>query len=273
MVLQRDSSGLPRLIGDNTSESVDLSVANSRFGGVTNFPSGVWMIGGDDSVTGSTANDLVFGNEGEDIISGGFGNDSLFGGKAKDAVLGGEGNDSINGGQDADVLTGDFGNDILLGGKGNDFLVSGSGNDTLVGGLGRDFLAGLGDTNSLKIGGSNLYVLQAEPGVRDVNNADIIVNFRPAFDKIGLADGLTVNDIVLENLTNVPLTIQLEFPQAAASFAPPGLSNIFQPQSLVTSGTLIKIKNSGDVIGFVDLVTPAQLQNSIANSFISVQGF
>jgi hypothetical protein len=54
-----------------------------------------------------------------------------------------------------------------------------------------------------------LYVLQAEPGVRDVNNADLIANFRPAFDKIGLADGLTVNDIVLEELTNVSLSMQL----------------------------------------------------------------
>jgi Ca2+-binding RTX toxin-like protein len=273
MALQRDPSGVPRLIGDNTSESVDLSVANSRFGGVTNFPSGVWMLGGDDSVIGSTANDLVYGNEGEDILRGNFGNDSLLGGKGKDPIIGWVANDSINGGQDGDALTGDIGNDILLGGKGNDFLVSGSGNDTLVGGLDRDILGGLGENGSIKIGGSNLYVLQAEPGVRDVNNADIIVNFRPAVDKIGLADGLTVNDIVLEELTNVSLTIQLEFPQAAASFAPPGLSNLFQPQSLVASGTLVKVRNSGDLIGFIDGVTPAQLQNSILNSIISVQGF
>src|SRR4028119_867286 len=123
MALQKDPSELPRLIGDNTSESVELSVANSRFGGVTNFPSGVWMLGGDDTVIGSTASDLVYGHEGEDIIRGNFGNDSLLGGKGKDAIIGVEGNDSINGGQDGDALTGDIGNDILLGGKGNDFLV------------------------------------------------------------------------------------------------------------------------------------------------------
>lgn len=273
MALQRDPSGLPRLIGDNTSESVELSVANSSFGGLTNFPSGVWMLGGDDTVVGSTASDLVYGNEGEDIIRGNFGNDSLFSGKGKDAIIGGEGNDSLNGGQEGDAITGDSGNDILLGGKGNDFLVSGSGNDTLVGGLGRDILTGLGDSSSFKIGGSNLYVLQAESGVRDVNNTDIIIGFRQAFDKIGLADGLTVNDIVLENLTNVLLTIQLEFPQAAASIVTPQQSQIFQPTSVVTSGTLIKIRNSGDAIGFVDGLTPAQLQNSVLNSIISVQGF
>ncbi|MEG3839951.1 calcium-binding protein [Microcoleus sp. herbarium14] len=265
MTLQRDPSGAPRLVGDNTSEYVDL-----RVGSAGNSSGGVLLLGGDDTIDGSTNNDLIFGNEGEDIIRGNFGNDSLFGGKGKDAILGGDGNDSINGGQDGDVLFGESGNDVLLGGKGNDFLVSGSGNDTLVGGFGRDFLAGFGDNNSLKIGGNNLYVLQAEPGVTDVNNADIIVNFRPAFDKIGLADGLTVNDIVLENLPNVSLTVQFEVPQAAGSFIPPDL---LRPISTVTSGTAIKLRNSGEFIGFVEAVTPAQLQNSILNSIISVQGF
>ncbi len=265
MALQRDPSGTARLIGDHTSEYADL-----RVGSAGNSSGGVLLLGGDDTIDGSTNNDLIFGNEGEDIIRGNFGNDSLFGGKGKDAIIGGEGNDSINGGQDGDVLFGEGGNDVLLGGKGNDFFVSGNGNDTLAGGLGRDILGGLSDNGSLKIGGNNLYVLQIEPGVTDVNNADIIINFRPAFDKIGLADGLTVNDLLLENLPNVKLTIQLEVPQATGSFASP---EIFNATSFVTSGTVIKVRNSGDVIGFVDSITPAQLQNSILNSFISVQGF
>ena len=273
MVLRADPSGVPRLIGDNTSESVFLSLTNSQFRGIANFPSGVWMLGGDDSVIGSTANDLVYGNEGEDILRGNFGNDSLLGGKGKDAIIGVEGNDSINGGQDGDALTGDIGNDILLGGKGNDFLVSGSGNDTLVGGLDRDILGGLGENGSIKIGGSNLYVLQAEPGVRDVNNADIIIGFRQPFDKIGLAGGLTVNDIVLENLTNVLITVQVEFPQVTGSLVTPEQSQLLKPVSIVSSGTLIKVRNSGAPIGFVEGVTPPQLQNSILNSIIPVQGF
>jgi hypothetical protein len=273
MALQRDPSGVPRLVGDNTSESVELSLANSRFGGVTNFLSGVWMLGGDDTVIGSTASDLVYGNEGEDIIRGNFDNDSLLGGRGKDAITGNEGNDSLNGGQDGDLVFGESGNDTLLGGKGNDFLVSGSGNDTLVGGLGRDFLTGLGESTSLKLGGTNLYVLQAEPGVRDVNSVDLIVGFRQLFDKIGLAGGLTVNDIVLENLTNVTITVQLEFPQVAGSIVTPEQSQLLKPVSIVSSGTLIKVRNSGAPIGFVDGVTPLQLQNSNLNSIIPVQGF
>ncbi|MEG4943331.1 hypothetical protein [Microcoleus sp. F4-D5] len=76
MVLQTDRSGVPRLVGDNTSESVDLFLLNSKFGGVTNFPSGVWMLGGEDTVIGSTIGDWVFGNDGEDFLIGDPGNDS-----------------------------------------------------------------------------------------------------------------------------------------------------------------------------------------------------
>lgn len=261
MALQRDPSGSSRFFGDNTSEYVDLRIGS---GGISS--GGVLLLGGDDTIDGALTNDLIFGNEGEDVIRGNFGNDSLFGGKGKDAILAGDGNDSINGGQDGDFILGDSGNDVLVGGKGNDFLIAGNGNDTLIGGLGRDLLGGFTENSPIKIGGSNFYVLQAEAGVTDVNNADLIVSFRPALDKIGLADGLTVNDIVLENLTNVPLTLQAEFPQAAGSFIP---ADQLRPLSLVTSGTLIKIRNSGDLIGFVEGATPAQLQNTI----ISVQGF
>jgi hypothetical protein len=50
-------------------------------------------------------------------------------------------------------------------------------------------------------------------------------------------------------------------------------SELFKPRSIVTSGTVVKVRNSGDLICFVDSVTPAQLQNCILNSIISVQGF
>ena len=73
MALQPAPSESRLLIGDNTSEVVTLSIADA-----TNFPLGVWMLGGDDVVTGSTANDLIYGNDGEDFISGDLGNDSLF---------------------------------------------------------------------------------------------------------------------------------------------------------------------------------------------------
>lgn len=261
MTLQPDPSESRRLIGDNTSESVTLSIANTA-----NFPLGVWMLAGDDVVTGSTANDLVYGNEGEDIISGGLGNDSLFGGKGKDFLTGEEGNDSLSGGQDADFLIGGAGNDILLGGRGNDLLISGSGNDTLVGGLGHDILGGLDDNNSLKIGGSNLYVIQAEPGVTDVNNSDFILGFRVGVDRIGLAGGLNATDVDLQYVTNVTVLFGYDAPESFKLFTPPGS---FDTQPIQSQGTLIKVRNSGDIVGFVANVRVADIQGSI----ISAQGF
>lgn len=268
MALQRDPSGVPRLVGNNTSESVELSVAYSQFGGPTSLPSGVWMLGGEDTVFGSTIGDVVFGNEGEDFLIGDFGNDALFGGKAKDALYGDQGNDTINGGQDADGLLGDTGNDVLFGGRGNDILFGDEGNDTMIGGLGRDILFGTYEESGDPISTpeSNLYVVQAEPGVTDINNADFLGDFIIGADGIGLANGLTTNDIVLENLTNVSITLQVDFPQAGGSFSSPDLLN---PISFATSGTLIKVRSSGELIAFVDGVTPSQLQNSIS----SVQGF
>ena len=226
------------------------------------------MLGGEDTVFGSTIGDFVFGNEGEDFLIGDFGNDSLFGGKGKDALYGDDGNDSMNGGQDADGLLGYAGNDILLGGRGNDILFGDEGNDTLIGGLGRDILFGTYEEtlDSTLTRESNLYVVQAEPGVTDINNADFIGDYILCVDGIGLANGLTTNDIVLENLTNVSITLQAEFPESTGSFASP---DILRPFSFATSGTLIKVRSSGELIGFVDGVTPSQLQNSIS----SVQGF
>ena len=261
MALQPDPSESRRLIGDNTSEFVTLSIADAA-----NFPLGVWMLAGDDFVTGSTANDLVYGNEGEDIISGGLGNDSLLGGKGKDFLTGEEGNDSLSGGQDADLLIGGAGNDILLGGRGNDLLSSGSGNDTLVGGLGHDILVGFDDSNSLKIGGSNLYVIQAEPGVTDVNNADFILGFRVGLDRIGLAGGLNATDVDLQYVTNITVLFGFDAPESFKLFTPPGSFDI---QPIQSQGTLIKVRNSGDIVGFVANARVADIQGSI----ISAQGF
>ena len=262
MALQPDSLEPRRLIGNNTSEVVTLSIADT-----TNFPLGVWMLGGDDQVIGSTANDLVYGNDREDIIEGDLGNDSLFGGKNKDFLGGDQGNDFLSGGQDADWLMGGAGDDVLLGGRGNDALFSGNGNDTLVGGFGRDILSGLDDNNSsFKIGGSNLYVLQAEPGVTDFNNADVLISFRPGVDRIGLAGGLNPSDVDLQYVTNVTIVLGFETPETLKQFLPPSVLNAPPIQS---QGTLIKVRNSGDIVGFVAQTRVADVQSSM----ISVQNF
>ncbi|MEG4854567.1 calcium-binding protein [Microcoleus sp. B5-D4] len=266
MALKPDPSGALRLIGDNTSELIQLFP-----GDITNFPLGAWALDGDDTVNGSGASELILGNQGEDILTGFAGNDSVFGGKGRDALFGGEGNDSLSGGLDADRFLGGAGDDILLGGRGNDLLSDGEGNNTLFGGLGRDFFECGFDNN-------NLCVLGIDPATTDINSSDIIERFDPDLDRIGLASDLTVNDIVLEPVQNVALTYTFDGPQALQPLLPPGPAGTSgsasgtQPRSGITgvySGTLIRVRNSNAILGFVQDVTPNELQSRI----VSVQGF
>lgn len=253
MVLKPDTSGIVRLIGDNTSELIQLFP-----GGLTNFPLGAWALNGDDTVNGSGASELILGNEGEDFLTGFAGNDSLFGGKGRDALYGSDGNDCLSGGLDADFLIGEAGDDILFGGRGNDYLDGAGGNNTLVGGLGRDIL-------SCQFG-NNLCVLGIDPATTDINSSDGIARFDPDFDRIGLANGLTVNDIVLEPVQDVTVTYRLEVVQALQPLIPPVLIDGI---SGLSSGTLIRVRNSNAILGFVESVTPNELQSRI----VSVEGF
>ena len=164
MALKPDPSGILRLIGDNTSELIQLFPED-----ITNFHLGAWALDGNDTVTGSGASDLILGNEGEDFLRGFAGNDSVFGGKGKDLLYGDEGNDCLSGGLEADFMFGEAGDDILFGGRGNDVLDGAEGNNTLVGGLGRDFL----NCES----GNNLCVLGIDPATTDINSSDIIESF------------------------------------------------------------------------------------------------
>lgn len=253
MALKPDTSGIVRLIGDNTSELIQLSP-----GSLTNFPLGAWALDGNDTVNGSGASELILGNEGEDFLRGFAGNDSVFGGKGRDALSGSDGNDCLSGGLDTDFILGEAGDDILFGGRGNDYLDGAGGNNTLVGGLGRDFL-------NCEFG-NNLCVLGIDPATTDINSSDGVANFDPDFDRIGLASDLRVNDIVLEPVQNVTLTVRFEFSQALQPFIPPALVSGI---SGLSSGTLIRVRNSNAILGFVNNVTPNELQSRI----VSVQGF
>lgn len=103
-----NDNGLFRLFGDNTAELIELS---PRL--LTNIPGGVFVLGGNDTVIGSTISELILGNDGQDSISSGEGNDTLFGGKGNDQLFGGEGDDFLSGDRDIDTLTGGQGSDTF----------------------------------------------------------------------------------------------------------------------------------------------------------------
>lgn len=131
---------------------------------------------GNDQISGSLLDDLMFGRGGNDVLSGLSGNDVLLGENGNDTLYGGSGDDALLGGLGNDQLEGGLGNDLLYGGTGNDTLygeastaVSGrgglddtlsgdDGDDLAIGGLGNDQLHGgsgddilYGDTSTLLI--------------------------------------------------------------------------------------------------------------------------
>jgi Ca2+-binding RTX toxin-like protein len=183
------------------------------------FRSETAQIGGssNDSITGTSAHEILVAGQGDDTVNGAGGDD---------VVQGGAGNDSINGGGGADSLDGGSGHDVLQGGTGNDTIHGGDGDDRLNGLAGDDRLLG-GD-------GDDVFVIKSG------NGTDIIVDFVP-----GAASG----DII--DLTGVGSAIN-SFADVQANATAVGSSTeidlgggeklvllAFQPSDLVASDFLI----------------------------------
>ena len=67
--------------------------------------------------------ETITGTSGDDIINGGFGSDFIVGLEGNDTINGGDGDDGIYGDDGDDVLQGDGGADTIRGGAGNDVVV------------------------------------------------------------------------------------------------------------------------------------------------------
>jgi hypothetical protein len=189
-------------------------------GFLTPYPNGLFALGG---------NDFILGSSDADRLNGDGGNDRLLGGGNSDTLFGGVGNDLLNGGAGNDFLFGDSGSDTLQGGRGDDVLNGGGGSDVLVGDGGKDTLTG-----GL---GSDTFVLRSDSSVSDPAVADLITDFNSFVDSIGLTDNLTEADLILEQIAIAP-----------------GISN-----------TVIKIRQSGAILGVVANISPQNL----ADTFIS----
>jgi len=80
-------------------------------------------------VSGQGGNDTILGSKAEDILAGQDGNDR---------ILSGGGNDQVHGGAGDDAMAGGYGNDQIFGGDGDDFIFGSMGADTVTGGAGAD---------------------------------------------------------------------------------------------------------------------------------------
>jgi subtilisin family serine protease len=175
-------------------------------------------------------NDFIVGASDADRISGDNGNDRLLGGPNSDTLFGADGNDLLNGGSGNDILFGDSGSDTLQGGKGGDSLDGGNGSDVLVGDAGPDTLTG-----GL---GRDTLVLRSESAVFEPAVADIITDFNSFVDSIGLTGDLTEADLLLEEIS-----------------IDPNISN-----------TLIKIRQSGAILGLVANASPQDLTGTFISA-------
>ncbi len=195
------------------------------------YPLGLQALGGNDTIIGSSAAELLNGNQGEDRISGegnfdtirgGKDSDSLYGNSGEDLLFGDLGRDFLEGGNDKDTIYGGKDNDVLIGQEGNDILLGDLGSDTLIGGEGRD-----------------VFVLREPESPNDSTTEDLIVDFSPFFDRIGLPDNLDEEDLVLRNNT---LTVD------------------------PTPTTLIQVGTNGAVLARVEGVSPDELRGKFVST-------
>ncbi len=176
-----------------------------------------------DTLLGFQGNDSLYGNEGSDSLHGGQGSDVLYGGKGSDSLFGELGDDTLQGNLGDDFILGNegddrledtAGNDAIYGGKGADTLLNEEGDDIVFGDRGNDILYTGLNANILTGGaGSDLFVL----GVgRNGNDTDIITDFRPGFDLIGLDGDLEFSDLNFVQTGNNTTIFETETGEALA---------------------------------------------------------
>ena len=137
-----------------------------------------------DHLQGTTQSDRFTGLDGNDVIYANSGDDFIEGDGGKDKVCGDQGNDTIFGGADNDILWGGKGSDLIGGDSGNDSLYGGAGSDTMTGGTGDD-----------------IFAISKGSGGSTVASADYISDFGSGNDQIRLLDGLTFNDLNIQQGT------------------------------------------------------------------------
>ena len=137
---------------------------------------------GADNLFGDLGDDKLYGQSGNDTLDGGLGDDYLSGLSGSDTLIGGLGDDEIRGGMDDDKLYGQLGNDTLNGGLGDDYLSGFAGADTLTGGSGADtfYLAGakvVEGSNKTKVTVNGEVVVDEDTPLSELSQPDTITDF------------------------------------------------------------------------------------------------
>jgi len=138
----------------------------------TKAPDVIVAGGGNDRVAGLGGNDRICGGPGDDTIDGGKGVDRVAGEGGDDTITGDKGPDTLDGGAGDDYANGEKGSDNVDGGAGNDVLLGDKGNDSVQGGDGDDRIeGGPGDEKALE-GGPGTDTIFGGAGSDNANGGD-----------------------------------------------------------------------------------------------------
>jgi Ca2+-binding RTX toxin-like protein len=123
--------------------NVNLKGGDDKFSCDYILTNGLWVSGGagKDNLS-SYIKATLDGGDGDDTISGSNSDDVIWGGDGNDVIIGKAGNDIISGGNDNDSIEGGAGNDLIWGDNGNDTISGNEGADKIYGGAGDDVLSG-----------------------------------------------------------------------------------------------------------------------------------
>ena len=150
---------------------------------------------GNDTLTGGSGNDQLFGQDGNDSLSGAAGNDVLSGGDGNDFIAGGAGNDVLNGGDGNDFLDGDQGADVAYLGAGDDVFRwdQGDCSDVVHGGAGLDEMLfnGFSAAEQFTLSASDNHVLFTR--VQGNITMNLEQTEKVTLNAFGGADTITVN--------------------------------------------------------------------------------
>ncbi|MGD1713872.1 calcium-binding protein [Dapis sp. BLCC M172] len=265
MVLTPDfSEPLARLLGTDGDDNETITVQQAN-----DFPGGILALSGDDTMNGSSGNDLIFGGRGEDDLLGNDGNDSLFGERDTDFLDGGLGDDILRGGKDTDLLVGGEGNDTLIGDAGVGIYRGGLGSDVYVF---RTDLAGIEEDLSAI---SSIFPLI--PNSVELPNA-IITDFDSAEDIIGLTGGLTKADLIFEDFNSfdefgINANLILPFLDDELDLLAKGgisVQDLDPNNDGILEGTAMRIAGTNQLLGYVLNTASSEIAALPESQFISV---
>ena len=123
----------------------------------------------EDSITGSSANDIIQSGTPVPARNGGAGNDLLRGTEEADVLDGGDNND---------VLVGRAGDDVLNGGNDQNIYLPGAGADTVNGGSGLDIVFFEGDRSTYGTNGcskTSCTLTQNDKPDKTLQNVEILI--------------------------------------------------------------------------------------------------